>query len=161
MPPVLVIEDEQIIRDLLTEILAGAGHEVRSAANGAEALAIVGSWTPDLILLDLNMPQMDGWTFRAHQLSLDGIAHVPVVVLSATADLANAARALVPAATLRKPFDVEDILRIVTSVLPMEILEADVGASQRQDQSNGATESTSATNALDCQGDTRSMPGLA
>ena len=128
MPPVLVIEDEQVIRELLTEILAGAGHDVRSAANGMEAFAVLDGWTPDLILLDLNMPQMDGWTFRAHQLALHGIAQVPVVVLSATADLASAARTLVPAATLRKPFEIEDILRIVTSVLRTETLPTDVPA---------------------------------
>jgi CheY-like chemotaxis protein len=93
-----------------------------------EALAVIDGWTPDLILLDLNMPQMDGWTFRAHQLALDRIAQVPVVVLSATADLASAARTLAPAATLRKPFEMEDILRIVRSVLPTETLQTDVPA---------------------------------
>ena len=117
MAMVLVIDDEPIIRNLLTEILAGAGHEVRSAANGMKALAAVDGWTPELILLDLNMPQMDGWMFRANQLIADEIAHVPVVILSAVADLADAARTLAPVATLSKPFEVNDILDIVTSVL--------------------------------------------
>ena len=78
---------------------------------------MVDGWTPSLILLDLNMPQMDGWTFRARQLSVEQIARVPVVVLSATADLVSAARTLVPVATLSKPFEVDDIPHIVRSVL--------------------------------------------
>src|SRR5581483_10950225 len=64
---VLVVEDDRGIRDLLAAVLTDEGFDVRQAANGKEALAVLERWQPDAILLDLMMPVMDGWTFRREQ----------------------------------------------------------------------------------------------
>ena len=107
---VLVADDDPSIQGFLAEALADEGYEVRTAANGREALAILREWRPDLILLDLMMPEMDGWAFRALQRSMPDVSHVPVIVLSATRDLAAKARDLEPAQIFSKPFDLEALL---------------------------------------------------
>jgi CheY-like chemotaxis protein len=82
-----------------------------------EALSLLGVWSADLIVLDLNMPEMDGWTFRLRQLALEHLARVPVVLLSATADVAQEARLLLPAAAVRKPFDLDQLLEVISMFL--------------------------------------------
>ena len=84
---VLVVDDDTILRTVLCESLADEGYEVRPADNGRHALALLGDWTPDVIVLDLMMPGMDGWAFRGAQLGRRAVAHIPVIVLSATRDL--------------------------------------------------------------------------
>ena len=66
---VLVVEDDQDLRDMLADVLTDEGFDVRTAAHGELALAMLEQWRPHVILLDLNMPVMDGWTFRRVQLS--------------------------------------------------------------------------------------------
>lgn len=60
---ILVVDDEEDIRELISEVLVNAGHTVKSAENGAEALALLASYTPDIIVSDINMPIMDGIEF--------------------------------------------------------------------------------------------------
>jgi CheY-like chemotaxis protein len=110
---VLVVEDDAVIRGMLVDFLELEGYTVRSAADGSEALAVLGDWPPDLILLDLMMPRMDGWQFRAAQRALPGLGDVPVVVLSAGRDLAERTAALAPAAVIRKPFDLDEVLTVL------------------------------------------------
>jgi CheY-like chemotaxis protein len=107
---VLVVDDDPSIQGFLAEALSDEGYDVRAAANGREALTIVREWRPDLILLDLMMPEMDGWAFRAEQRAMPGVSDVPVIVLSATRDLATKARDLEPAQVFAKPFDLEALL---------------------------------------------------
>ena len=114
---VLVVEDDQTIRDLLTEVLSDAGYEVRTAGNGVHALRVLDDWRPDPIMLDLYMPEMDGWTFRDRQLAHADLARVPVVILSASPDVAKEARRIAPDAAIRKPFDVNQVLETVGLVL--------------------------------------------
>ena len=71
---VLVVDDDLSIQGFLAEALADEGYGVRTAANGREALAILREWRPDLILLDLMMPEMDGWEFRGEQRALPGVS---------------------------------------------------------------------------------------
>ncbi len=102
-----MVEDDGDIRELLVELLESEGYRVSSAENGAQALAKVRLNPPDLILLDLMMPVMSGWEFRAQQIREPSIAEVPVVVMSAFAnDLASTS-------TLPKPFRLEDVLAAV------------------------------------------------
>ena len=107
---VLVTDDDPSIQGFLAEALADEGYEVRTASNGREALAILREWRPDLILLDLMMPEMDGWAFRVAQRTMPDVSDVPVIVLSATRDLATKARDLEPAQIFSKPFDLEALL---------------------------------------------------
>jgi two-component system OmpR family response regulator len=112
---VLVVEDDEVLRDFLSTVLAGEGYETRLASEGRQALAVLGQWRPDLILLDLVMRDMDGWTFRAEQ-RLNGYADTPVLVLTAAGDPGVHARALA-APVLSKPFELDQFLREVERLL--------------------------------------------
>jgi len=110
---VLVVDDDASIQGFLAEALADEGYDVRTADNGREALAVLRVWRPDLILLDLMMPEMDGWTFRAEQRALPDAEAVPVIVLSATRELAAKAEGLAAAAVFAKPFDLDRLLSTI------------------------------------------------
>jgi CheY-like chemotaxis protein len=113
---VLVVDDDPSIQGFLAEALADEGYGVRTAGNGREALAILGEWLPDLILLDLMMPEMDGWDFRAAQRTMPAVASVPVIVLSATRDLAAKVQTLGAAEVFAKPFDLEKLLGTIERI---------------------------------------------
>jgi CheY-like chemotaxis protein len=115
---VLAVEDDQTIRDLLIELLSGEGFEIQCAANGLEALAILGGWVPDVIILDLMMPVMDAETFREHQLKMQRAANVPIVVLSALNDVQERAKALGASGVIAKPFDLDSLVRMLRQVVP-------------------------------------------
>ena len=111
---VLIVEDDDLTRAMLTTILQAEGYRTESAGNGREALArLCRAAVPDLILLDLLMPVMNGWEFRAAQLEDPRLALIPVVVVSATGEPAENGPALRPVAHLRKPITVEELLAVV------------------------------------------------
>jgi DNA-binding response OmpR family regulator len=114
---VLVVEDDELLREALAEVLTDDGHEVRTATNGAEALGELESWDAEVIVLDLMMPVMDGFAFRDEQRRRDLRADVPVLVLSAVRDLDGAADRIAAAASLAKPFRLEDVLASVSALL--------------------------------------------
>jgi two-component system, chemotaxis family, chemotaxis protein CheY len=116
MSTVLVVEDERLIREVLSELLRDAGYEVAHAENGCVALALLETRPVDVILLDLMMPVMDGFAFRARQLEHPGLAHIPVIVLSASFDVAAQLGLLSPASYMCKPFDVSVVLQAVEAV---------------------------------------------
>src|SRR2546423_7511398 len=121
MPQILVVEDDEAIRGLLTEVLRDDGYDVREAANGAEALEYVREQRPDLIVLDLMMPVMDGWTFVEECRREPGCDDVPIVVTSASHDLPRTAerlRSLGVRTCLAKPFDVDGLLALVERYVP-------------------------------------------
>jgi CheY-like chemotaxis protein len=118
LPRVLAVEDDPTIRDLLTELLSGEGFEIQCAANGLEALAILGGWIPDVIILDLMMPVMDAEIFREHQLKMQRAAHVPIIVLSALNDVRDRAESLGAAGVIAKPFDLESLVKLLRKVAP-------------------------------------------
>ena len=105
MARILVIDDEPFIRLYLEEVLADDGHEVRSARDGAEGLAVLREGPrPDLILLDLMMPRMNGWEFRGAQSADPGLSDIPVVLLSGAGDVQAEARRLGVRGFVTKPF---------------------------------------------------------
>jgi two-component system, chemotaxis family, chemotaxis protein CheY len=115
---VLVVDDEPIIRDLLQDLLLEAGFEVACASNGLIALQMLAEWPPDVILLDLMMPVMDGFAFAracgsAHQGSPPGI-----IVMPAAIDTQVTAKTLGVSGWIRKPFDVEAVLGLVARYVP-------------------------------------------
>jgi two-component system, chemotaxis family, chemotaxis protein CheY len=114
---VLVVDDDPGIRDILGSALQDDGYEVREAVHGADALEVLAEWPPDVILLDLMMPVMDGWTFRARQLELAGASHIPVVVLSAAHEATRQARIMGAAAVMAKPFDLDAVGAAVSRLL--------------------------------------------
>jgi CheY-like chemotaxis protein len=108
---VLVIENDADIRTAISEILVVHGYSVSEAADGEEGLGRAGEDQPDLILLDLNMPRMDGWAFRRAQQGQPRLAHIPVVVVSACA--VDQACGVGAEAHLEKPFRLDDLLHLV------------------------------------------------
>ncbi len=83
MAKILIAEDEQDIRDLITFTLRFAGHEVTAVANGAEAVEKAIEIVPDLILLDVRMPKMNGYQACEQIKKKASTKHIPVVFLSA------------------------------------------------------------------------------
>ncbi len=110
---VLVVDDEAAIRQVLTDILADEGHQVVAASNGREAIEVLGTVVPDVILLDMNMPVMDGRTFY-RELRPQGW-EIPVVVLSAVG-ARRVASDLGADAAIDKPFDLDEVLAVVETV---------------------------------------------
>jgi len=110
---VLVVDDDDHIREVIAEMLSGEGFVVRTAANGREALALLQQWHPDLILLDLDMPEMDGRAFRVEQLRRPQLADIPVIVMSAAANLQVLAAALDATEALSKPCDLEVVITAI------------------------------------------------
>ena len=104
---VLVVDDDSSIRELLSTALEDDGYEVVPATNGQDALSVVQRWRPDVIVLDLMMPVMDGWTFAKRLRELD---EIPIVVLSAVNDIARHAKSLGAAEVVGKPFDLDQLL---------------------------------------------------
>src|SRR5438270_7170536 len=101
---ILLVEDDAATREALALILGTEGYRVTGAANGAEALGVLRSAPPpDLILLDLMMPIMDGWQFRREQVRDAALSAIPVVVLSADGNVQQKASALHAAGYLQKP----------------------------------------------------------
>ena len=115
---VLVVDDDQIIRTVLAEALEDEGYEVETAINGRDALDRLNGFLPDLIVLDLMMPEIDGWGFRERQRKLTGPAgQVPVLVLSAARELGAHAGTLAAAAHIPKPFDLGNLLDHIEQII--------------------------------------------
>lgn len=108
---VLIIEDDPDIRAAIGEALAAEGYDVEGAADGLEGLAAAREHAPNLILLDLMMPRMDGWSFRAAQATDPGLADVPVVIVSAA--MPQQIHDIDAVAHLHKPFDLDDLYDVV------------------------------------------------
>lgn len=113
---VLVVEDDSDSRILLETILTSEGYAVLLAANGAEALAAARDNDPHVILLDLAMPVMDGFAFRAAQLRDPQLANIPVICVSGRHDAHEIARELNLTACLRKPFSLAEIVLRIENV---------------------------------------------
>lgn len=111
---VLIVEDDDDIRIALRELLELEGFRTDEASDGIKALArLERDASVDLILLDLMMPGMDGWEFRARQLGDPRIARIPVVVVSGAGAMAEDLSELRVAAFLRKPVDPEELAAVV------------------------------------------------
>ncbi|HET9200911.1 MAG TPA: response regulator [Dehalococcoidia bacterium] len=104
---VMAVEDDDRIRKLIRTVLEGEGYEVVSASNGGDALRLLDEAKPQVILLDMMMPGLDGWAFL-RAIREQGVK-TPVVLVSAISDLPAEARRL-GADSLPKPFAVEDLI---------------------------------------------------
>ncbi len=116
MPPerasdrlVLVVDDDPDILQTLALCLSTEGYRVVMASNGKEALDVLAKERPDVILLDLMMPVMDGWQFVA-ELDSRGWRHAPLLILSADRAVQGHAMKLRADAHLAKPFDLDELL---------------------------------------------------
>ncbi|HVR37447.1 MAG TPA: response regulator, partial [Methylomirabilota bacterium] len=122
MATILAVDDDPVARDLLVTVLGYAGHQVREAADGAEALALAQAAPPDLIIADLLMPTMDGFEFVRRLRENPAFVRMPVVFYTATY-LESETRALATQCgvshMITKPAEPEKILQVVNEVLGM------------------------------------------
>jgi DNA-binding response OmpR family regulator len=111
--PVLIVEDDVDLREMMAQLLTIEGFAAATAANGREALDYLkdNHDRPHVILLDLMMPVMDGWEFRRRMQSDPDIAELPVIVLSALDP--SRAKDVDSAAFLKKPLDFDRLLALV------------------------------------------------
>ena len=114
---VLLIDDDDQLADAVRQVLRDAGYSVATVRHGAEALELVKHIAPDLILLDLSMPIMDGWSFTTQyrRLAKHGAR---IVLLTANGAAAEIARTLGVDGYVTKPFDDDDLLAVVHRELP-------------------------------------------
>ena len=113
---VLVVDDEPDIRATVSAMLEIEGYAVAEAVNGAEALAAVETDPPDVILLDMRMPVLDGWGFAA-ELRRRG-HRIPIVVMTAARDAARWAAEIAATAFVSKPFGYDDLIKAVEDSRP-------------------------------------------
>lgn len=111
--PVLVVDDDADMRHMTETVLAHAGIRTVCAVNGQEALETARSVRPSVILLDLMMPVMDGYEFRARQLKDPVLRRIPVICVTAASPLASDTKKLQVDACVHKPIDWEELLRAV------------------------------------------------
>jgi two-component system response regulator MprA len=117
-PTILLVDDDLDLREAAAEALEDAGYKVVRADDGRRALDEMtrGGLRPDLILLDMMMPNLDGWGFRVAQKQMPDIAAIPVVALTAYALTEDERSQLDAAAILRKPVALEELMRAVEGV---------------------------------------------
>jgi CheY-like chemotaxis protein len=111
---VLIIEDERDIRNLIEQVLVDGGHEVDTAADSLTAMDKLRFQVPDLIILDLFTPRMDGWEFLNVTRGTESCRDVPVLVVTASEQLPGDRRVR---AVLKKPFDLSLLTAAVESLL--------------------------------------------
>jgi len=115
-PRVLVVEDEAIIRTLITEHLEDAGYAAQTASSIEEATTLMAGERPDLVLLDLMLPGTSGWSFLRHRRDDPSLAAIPVLVVSAAArERLHEAKELGADGFLSKPFDPDVLSALLSS----------------------------------------------
>jgi CheY-like chemotaxis protein len=109
---VLLVDDEQDVRELLAEILSRAGYTVRTAADGRDAIGVLDHVRPSVIIMDLQMPVMNGAEFRQAQRHNREWIRIPTIVMTGTTDEPQLDLAVEE--TLRKPVHARKLLEIVS-----------------------------------------------
>lgn len=112
MACILIVDDQPDARQMLDLLLSGQGYETQQACNGEEALQKLHECEACLVLLDLMMPVMSGWEFRARQLQDPEVADVPVVCLSAVYE-PDEVKERLNLPCLPKPVDFDALLAVV------------------------------------------------
>src|SRR5688500_84636 len=114
-PTILVADDHAGIREMIATLLAMAGHAVIQAADGVAEFEVLAERRPEVILLDLAMPQLDGW--KVMGVIREQRIHIPVIIVAATLHAAEHAADLGADGSLVKPFAAADLKRVVREVL--------------------------------------------
>ncbi|HET8568404.1 MAG TPA: response regulator [Candidatus Limnocylindria bacterium] len=109
--PVLVVDDDRSILETVSQILRADGYDVLRATSGREALAHLDRVEPSAVLLDMRMPDVDGWAV-ARAIAARG-RRVPVIVMTAAANARHWAEEIDATAFLAKPFDIDELLTVV------------------------------------------------
>ncbi len=119
-PLVLIVDDDAGLREFLRANLEGDGYLVREAGSAEEGLAILDEEPPDLILLDVMMPQMDGWEMLRRVQERHGVGSIPVLMFSGKVDATSAGDASSRGAQgfIGKPFDPQQLIESAKQMLP-------------------------------------------
>ncbi len=112
---ILIVDDDRDIRETLKELVEQEGFAAICAENGEDALTELrsGDVLPCVILLDLTMPVMDGFAFRAAQLADPALAAVPVVVMTADGNLEDKRKRIGAVRALKKPMEVDELIDVI------------------------------------------------
>ncbi|MBC8133265.1 MAG: response regulator [Deltaproteobacteria bacterium] len=118
-PEILLVEDDRDIREAMAEVLEQEGYVVSLAKTGLDAVQHLETCRalPAAILLDLMMPIMDGWEFSSVKQGNPQWATVPIVIVSADANVSEKGQAVRAVAHLRKPIDIDQLLGILLTVV--------------------------------------------
>ncbi len=109
LPPILIVDDDEALCELMAESLRHAGYNVRTAENGMDALFAMEAQQPSVMILDLRMPLLDGWELSEELRTWD--VDVPVIVVSgASTDVAATAQQMGAVDFLKKPFDLNELV---------------------------------------------------
>jgi DNA-binding response OmpR family regulator len=115
-PRVLVVDDDESIRQFIELALSDDGFDVALAEEGSGALAAAARFKPHAILLDMRMPGLDGWRFADAYRAEPG-PHAPILVLTAARDAAETAAEIRADAYLAKPFELAELLRLLNGLV--------------------------------------------
>ena len=119
MKTILVADDNNANRELISEILQARGFHVVEARDGADAIRLMETSTPDLVLLDVHMPNLDGYGALARLRSDPRYRELPIVALTASAMRGDEERALSSGFTayLAKPYEIPEVLQLVQELI--------------------------------------------
>lgn len=117
---ILLVEDNELNRDMLSRRLLRANYTVLTAADGVEALRVIREQRPDVVLLDMNLPVKDGWTTCREVREDPGIANTRIIALTAHAMSEDKARALAAGCNdyATKPVDFPELLEKISQLAP-------------------------------------------
>ncbi|MDD1777293.1 MAG: response regulator [Candidatus Helarchaeota archaeon] len=110
---ILVVDDEPDLLKVVTFRLKKIGYDIIEATDGQKAIALIQEHRPDLILLDLRLPVIDGWEVCRRVKSDDQLKHIPIVLLTASAHNLEMTKELKAEDFLVKPFEPEELLAII------------------------------------------------
>ena len=116
-PLILVVDDDSDSRTLLEMALSTSGYDVETAVNGRDGLASARRRLPQLILLDLAMPVMDGFAFRTEQLRDQQLSTIPVICVSGRHDALRVSHRMRVAGCIPKPFDLDVVIARVRDIV--------------------------------------------
>ena len=122
---ILIVEDQPDVAELIDVVLKGEGYVVAVARDGAQGLVLARDWNPDLILMDIMLPYVDGGTLISRLRREPETARVPIIAMSASSTLRDRSAELEADALLSKPFDVDAMLVQVQFLLNRDRPEGD------------------------------------
>lgn len=119
MASILLVDDSASMREMVSFTLKGVGHQVSEAEDGVEALDFAKQTSVDLVVTDVNMPNMDGITLTAELRKLDSYKFIPILILTTETGSVRKEQGKVAGATgwIEKPFDPDNLLGTINRVL--------------------------------------------
>lgn len=118
---ILIVDDESVVTEISKRQLQSQGYTVEVASNGEEALRVLQRFSPELILLDIQMPKMNGYTFMIEKGKQPGLEKIPVIVITAYGEMEPIFRRHHINDYLLKPFQLDDLIqKVETTIGPGE-----------------------------------------